>query len=231
MVALLESGAILPPVSAPGTGPDDEAAFDFNPPLTIGSGTIVLGAGHGGETLVGSADASTVWLNHGQGMEEYAGGAGINLLVSGNFSGTLIGGTGMHDTNTFILNGGVANGAAPLVEIQNFNPAHDTLLLPAALYAGLGGAPSPGPDGNVMVLNDAGAAASHEGVSPAVMIVGSGAGADLYYYNPHDPNFDFQAHAYQLATIAGVSPHDALGQIQFSNPHGTSGEASGGQIG
>ena len=205
----------------------EDGAVDFNPPVTIGSGVIVLDAGYGSETLVGSTDASIIWLNHGDGMEEYAGGGGVNLLVSGGYAGTLIGGTGQTVSNTFILNGGVGSGEAPLVEIQNFNPAHDTLLLPAALYAGLGSEPQAGPRGNLLIMPDHESAASHAGPEAAVMIVGSGSNADLYYYNPHDPHFDYQAHAYQLATIAGVSPFDALGHIQFSNPQTGSADGIG----
>ena len=198
------------------TAEDDHA---FNPPLTVGAGTIVLDAGSGPEVLVGSVEASTIWLNHGHGMEEYSGGQGVNLLVSGNYAGTLIGGTGQAETNTFILNAGIDGGAAPLVAIHNFNPAHDTVLLPAALYAGLEGS-----TGNLLVMSDTSAAASHHGADAAVLVVGSGAGADLYYYNPHDPNFDYQAHAYQLATIAGVSPADAASHILFSNPQAVTGD-------
>jgi Ca2+-binding RTX toxin-like protein len=221
--ASIGSLSSLPAATGPAAlGAAEDDAFDFHPPLTVGSGTIVLDAGQGSETLVGSSDASIVWLNHGAGMEEYAGGLGVNLLVSGSYAGTLIGGTGLSDTNTFILNAGVGAGEAPLVEIQNFNPAHDTLLLPAALYAGLGQQPLAG--GNLLLLADHDAASRHAGADAAVMIVGSGSNADLYYYNPHDPYFDYQAHAYQLATIAGVSPADALAHIQFSNPQtGSSG--------
>ena len=218
-----DSGVGSAPVAFDHLDAADDLALDFNPPLNIGTGTIVVEADHGTETLVGAAEASTIWLNHGGSMEEFSGGPGANLLVSGNYDGTLIGGTGVADANTFILNGGIGEGSASLVEIQNFNPAHDTLLLPAALYAGLG--PDPvlsGADGNVLVMQDQAAAASHDGEGAAVLIVGSGANADLYYYNPHDPYFDHQAHAYQLATIAGVSPSDAAGHILFSNPQAPS---------
>jgi len=224
----LEIDRHLPESSYPDAHRAAEDDHAFNPPLTVGAGTIVLDAGSGPEVLVGSAEASTIWLNHGQGMEEYSGGQGVNLLVSGNYAGTLIGGTGQAEINTFILNAGIDGGAAPLVAIHNFNPAHDTVLLPAALYAGLGEHPVlDGSAGTLLVMNDPQAAASHEGAGAAVLVVGSGAGADLYYYNPHDPNFDYQAHAYQLATIAGVSPADAASHILFSNPQAAIGDGIG----
>jgi hypothetical protein len=217
---LADTGAGSGPLAADHLDAADDLALDFNPPLTIGTGTIVVDAHGVTETLVGAAEASTIWLNHGGSMEEFSGGPGANLLVSGGYDGTrLIGGTGAAEANTFILNGGIGAGTAAHVEIQNFNPAHDTLLLPAALYAGLG--PQPvlaGLDGNVVVMPDQAAAADHDGSAAAVLIVGSGANADLYYYNPHDPYYGDQAHAYQLATIAGVSPTDAAGHILFSNP-------------
>jgi len=228
-----DSAAMVPPPSptaGAGGGPlpvaaghfdmSDDLALDFNPPVTIGTGTIIVAAGGVTETLVGAAEASTIWLNHGGAMEEFSGGPGANLLVSGGYDGTrMIGGTGIAEANTFILNSGIGAGTAAHVEIQNFNPAHDTLLLPAALYAGLG--PDPvlaGVDGNVFVMPDQAAADRHDGAGAAVLIVGSGANADLFYYNPHDPHYGDQAHAYQLATISGVSPTDAAGHILFSNP-------------
>jgi hypothetical protein len=116
---------------------------------------------------------------------------------------------------TFVLDAGETNGTIPLVHIQNFNPAHDVIDIVSDL-PGLGTtAITSGPNENVFTLTNDAAAQNYAGANAAILVVGSGSNADVYYYTPHDANFGNQAHAYQIAEVAHTSAADAAGKVAF----------------
>ena len=116
---------------------------------------------------------------------------------------------------TFVLDAGETSGTIPLVHIQNFNAAYDVIDIVADL-PGLGAtATASGPNENVFTLSNDAAAQSYAGTNAAILVVGSGANADLFYYNPHDANHGNQAHAYQIAEVANTSAADAAGKVAF----------------
>jgi len=200
--------------------------------ITVGgfSGTVDLGGGAGttislGDdpnppTVIGTGSSPYIGVTYSQNGFEVmvVGNGGTVALFAGDQSDTLIGYAGTSESNTFVLNGGTGGGTSTLVHIENFNPAHDTIDLPASIYAGLGTAPVvSGPNANVLVLANDAAASAYNGTNAAILVVGSGSNADLFYYTPHDANHGNQAHAYQLATVVGSSASDAASHVSFAN--------------
>ena len=208
------------------------------PAFALGTdGSVVLNAeGLGPETLSGGNAVLALSYSYGSPGETVTGGGTTNVLAQGDFNDTLFGGTGASDTNTFILNGGAGVGDRPhSATIENFNAAHDVIEIPAALYTDLGLMPiTTGAGQNLFVLANDAAAQSYAGANAALLVVGSGQNADIYYYDPNGP----AANQYNLgpsnliAVVYGASAAGVESAIKFSltNPAPPSASAPGYQL-
>ena len=112
-------------------------------------------------------------------------------------------------------------GSAIDAHITNFGVANSILDLPGADFPGLGtGAHASGPSQNVFTFASDALATAYAGSKAAILLAKDGSSTDVYYYNPHDPGYGGQSHAYQIATIAGsgASPGNVASHITFANP-------------
>lgn len=191
------------------------SGHSINPAPLTGSGAAGIDSGDSGLfTMITSA--ATDQITNGTGFATIDLN-GAQIVTASLASPPALGDTaaGALAQTTFVLDAGETGGTVPLVHIQNFDPAHDLIDIVANL-PGLGStASTSGPNENVFTLTNDAAAQSYAGANAAILVVGSGANADVFYYNPHDASYGNQAHAYQIAEVANTSADAAAGKVAF----------------